>query len=53
LCLQVKYDVIIADQVAVVVPVLRLLTSAKVLFYCHFPDMLLTQRKSLAKRLYR
>lgn len=25
----------------------------KVLFYCHFPDQLLTQRRSLLKRLYR
>lgn len=48
------YDVIIADQVAVVVPVVRvLLPSSRVLFYCHFPDLLLTQRTSLLKRLYR
>lgn len=25
----------------------------KVLFYCHFPDQLLTQRQSVLKRLYR
>lgn len=25
----------------------------KVLFYCHFPDQLLTQRKSALKKLYR
>ncbi|KAG2446848.1 hypothetical protein HYH02_008005 [Chlamydomonas schloesseri] len=48
------YDVIIADQVAVVVPVVRaLMPRSRVLFYCHFPDLLLTQRKSLLKRLYR
>jgi len=29
------------------------LTGAKVLFYCHFPDKLLTQRESLIKKIYR
>lgn len=48
------YDVIIVDQVAAVVPLLRLLLpSTKVLFYCHFPDLLLTQRTSLLKAVYR
>ncbi|KXZ50092.1 hypothetical protein GPECTOR_18g69 [Gonium pectorale] len=48
------YDVIIADQVAIVVPVAKLLMPrTAVLFYCHFPDLLLTQRKSLLKSLYR
>lgn len=46
-------DVIICDQISACIPVLRLLSNAKVVFYCHFPDMLLTQRKSLLKRLYR
>lgn len=36
------------------IPVLRLARSRKkVLFYCHFPDQLLTQRKSALKKLYR
>lgn len=34
------------------VPVCRL-GNARVVFYCHFPDQLLTQRRSLLKRLYR
>jgi alpha-1,3/alpha-1,6-mannosyltransferase len=38
----VGYDVIIVDQVSVAVPVLLLLTRARVLFYCHFPDLLLS-----------
>ena len=48
-------DVIVCDQVSACIPVLRLLCSKKtrVLFYCHFPDMLLTQRKSWMKRFYR
>ncbi|EFJ42161.1 hypothetical protein VOLCADRAFT_67522 [Volvox carteri f. nagariensis] len=48
------YDVVIADQVAVVVPIVKLLMpSTKVLFYCHFPDLLLTKRESFLKKLYR
>ncbi|GIL78526.1 hypothetical protein Vretimale_6121 [Volvox reticuliferus] len=48
------YDVIIADQVAVVVPVVKLLMPrAKTLFYCHFPDLLLTKRESTLKKIYR
>lgn len=41
-------------QVSVCIPVLRLSRlRKKVLFYCHFPDQLLTQRKSTLKKLYR
>jgi alpha-1,3/alpha-1,6-mannosyltransferase len=52
---QPLYDVVIADQVSAVVPVLRYLTSSKVLFYCHFPDLLLAhgRSESVLKRLYR
>uniref|UniRef100_A0AAQ6IS31 Alpha-1,3/1,6-mannosyltransferase ALG2 n=2 Tax=Anabas testudineus TaxID=64144 RepID=A0AAQ6IS31_ANATE len=50
----VEYDVIFCDQVSVCIPVLRLSRHRKkVLFYCHFPDQLLTQRKSFLKKLYR
>ncbi|XP_038146994.1 alpha-1,3/1,6-mannosyltransferase ALG2 [Cyprinodon tularosa] len=49
-----EYDVIFCDQVSVCIPVLRLSRHRKkVLFYCHFPDQLLTQRKSALKKLYR
>lgn len=48
------YDVVVVDQVAATVPVLKLLLSnSRVLFYCHFPDMLLTHRASLLKSIYR
>ena len=41
-------------QVSVCIPVLRLSRRRKkVLFYCHFPDQLLSQRASALKRLYR
>ncbi|NWQ90717.1 ALG2 mannosyltransferase, partial [Burhinus bistriatus] len=40
--------------VSACIPVLRLArTRKKVLFYCHFPDQLLTKRESLLKRIYR
>ncbi|CAL8341313.1 unnamed protein product [Gadus morhua 'NCC'] len=49
-----EYDVVFCDQVSVCIPVLRLSRRRKkVLFYCHFPDQLLTQRQSALKRLYR
>lgn len=47
------YDYYILDQVSFPVPLLRL-KSRNVLFYCHYPDKLLsTERSSLIKRLYR
>ncbi|EIE26568.1 glycosyl transferase family 1 protein [Coccomyxa subellipsoidea C-169] len=48
-----QYDVVFVDQVSAAVPVLRLLTSSKVLFYCHFPDQLLAKRRSRLHSIYR
>ncbi|KAG5271901.1 hypothetical protein AALO_G00185380 [Alosa alosa] len=49
-----KFDVVFCDQVSACIPVLRLARQRKkVLFYCHFPDQLLTMRHSLLKRWYR
>jgi len=48
----VRYDVIVSDQLSVSIPILRL-TGAKILFYCHFPDKLLSQRTGSLKKLYR
>lgn len=45
-------DVFFCDQVSACIPVLKL-SKAKILFYCHFPDQLLTKRQSFAKKLYR
>ena len=48
------YDVIILDQVSLPIPFLRLLTSSQIVYYCHFPDLLLsTNRKSPLKKCYR
>jgi len=47
-----SYDVIFCDQISVTNPLLKL-RGAKVLFYCHFPDKLLSIRKSVIKKIYR
>ncbi|CAE7852782.1 ALG2 [Symbiodinium sp. KB8] len=48
------FDIFICDQVSICVPVLRMLAPhAKVLFYCHFPDQLLSSRGGWLKALYR
>lgn len=46
------YDVIFCDQISACIYILKFF-NAKVVFYCHFPDMLLTKRESLLKKLYR
>ena len=49
------HDVVfIVDQIPAVLPILKVLCpNAKILFYCHFPDMLLAPRKSIVAKLYR
>lgn len=52
--LEPHFDVLMCDQVSVCVPILRLLAPrTRILFYCHFPDQLLSPRKSLVKQFYR
>ena len=46
-------QVVVVDQVSSPIVLLRLASSAAVLFYCHFPDMLLATRSSLLRRVYR
>ena len=48
-----KPDVIICDQISNAIPFLRLFSSAKIIFYCHYPDQLLTERNSFWKITYR
>ncbi|XP_022142935.1 alpha-1,3/1,6-mannosyltransferase ALG2 isoform X2 [Momordica charantia] len=48
-----SFDVILADQISVVVPLLKLKRSTKVVFYCHFPDLLLAKHTTILRRLYR
>ncbi|KAL7218377.1 hypothetical protein ACSBR2_011612 [Camellia fascicularis] len=48
-----SFDVILADQVSVVIPLMKLKKSTKVVFYCHFPDLLLAQHTTILRRIYR
>lgn len=49
-----QIDVIFCDQISLGIPILRLATRRpKILFYCHFPDQLLSQPGTVLKRLYR
>lgn len=49
-----KIDVIFVDQISLGVPILKLASfNPKILFYCHFPDQLLSQPGSFIKRMYR
>ncbi|PSN49727.1 Alpha-1,3/1,6-mannosyltransferase ALG2 [Blattella germanica] len=45
-------DIVFCDLVSVCIPFLRM-SNAKVLFYCHFPDQLLSQPGGTLKALYR
>ncbi|XP_071445387.1 alpha-1,3/1,6-mannosyltransferase ALG2 [Hetaerina americana] len=46
-------DVVFCDLVSACVPVLRMNKKLRVLFYCHFPDQLLSRPEGNLKRLYR
>ena len=48
-----KFDVIVVDQVSACIPVLKIFSNARIFFYCHFPDLLLSQRSNLLKSMYR
>ncbi|PKI73131.1 hypothetical protein CRG98_006473 [Punica granatum] len=47
------FDVILADQVSAVIPILKCKKSTKVVFYCHFPDLLLAQHTTFLRKMYR
>ena len=40
-------------QVSMCIPVLRLFTRVPVLFYCHFPDLLLASHRTYMQKIYR
>lgn len=50
-----QFDYFIVDQLSFCVPFLSLFSrkDTKVLFYCHFPDLLLSKQTSFIKSLYR
>eukprot|EP01104_Vermistella_antarctica_P020785 TRINITY_DN904_c0_g1_i1.p1 TRINITY_DN904_c0_g1~~TRINITY_DN904_c0_g1_i1.p1 ORF type:complete len:463 (-),score=111.36 TRINITY_DN904_c0_g1_i1:2-1390(-) len=47
-----RFDIVCGDQVSITIPLLKWVAK-KVVFYCHFPDKMLTTRKSFLKRIYR
>ena len=49
---KLEFDLIFCDQISACIPILKL-SKKKVIFYCHFPDQLLTERKTFIKKLYR
>ncbi|VDK18256.1 unnamed protein product [Anisakis simplex] len=57
-CLNVQSDLIFCDSISACLVVFRLfrlfgLCQAPLFFYCHFPDLLLTEHQGFFKRLYR
>jgi alpha-1,3/alpha-1,6-mannosyltransferase len=48
-----RFDVIFCDLISHAIPLLRLLNRARIVFYCHFPDLLLTPSRHFLHRLYR
>ncbi len=48
-----QFDVVFCDVVAHAIPLVRLLSRAGVIFYCHFPDKLLAPRRTRWYQLYR
>lgn len=43
---------VVADQVSVVLPILRIF-GYKTIFYCHYPDKLLAGKRGFFKTIYR
>eukprot|EP01029_Cantina_marsupialis_P028203 TRINITY_DN775854_c0_g1_i1.p1 TRINITY_DN775854_c0_g1~~TRINITY_DN775854_c0_g1_i1.p1 ORF type:complete len:484 (-),score=110.10 TRINITY_DN775854_c0_g1_i1:113-1471(-) len=49
-----RWDVIVCDQISASIPILRILNpTARIVFYCHYPDLLLSSRTSFLKQIYR
>uniref|UniRef100_A0A7E4V0U8 Alpha-1,3/1,6-mannosyltransferase ALG2 n=1 Tax=Panagrellus redivivus TaxID=6233 RepID=A0A7E4V0U8_PANRE len=46
-------DVVFIDSISLPVPLIKWFSTAKVLFYCHFPDQLLASHDSFILRAYR
>ncbi len=47
-----KFQIFLVDQISIAIPILKM-NGSSVLFYCHFPDQLLSIRKSGLKSVYR
>lgn len=55
MCFWRRYEIFFCDQVSTCVPLLRYCTRGKVIYYCHYPDQLLTSTYNLngATKVYR
>nr|XP_029120031.1 alpha-1,3/1,6-mannosyltransferase ALG2 isoform X3 [Elaeis guineensis] len=47
------FEETVADQVSVVIPLMKIRRSMKIIFYCHFPDLVLAQHTTALRRTYR
>lgn len=50
------HDLVLCDQVPTCIPIFKWFdyrNKSRIIYYCHFPDQLLTDRETLAKRIYR
>lgn len=48
-----QYDYFIIDQLSYCIPIISLFSLGKILFYCHFPDQLLSKNEGKLKSIYR
>jgi len=48
-----RFDVIFCNLISHTIPFLRVFSRARIIFYCHFPDQLLTPPRHFLYRLYR
>lgn len=44
-----EFDLIIADQISTGLPLLKRFLSKRIIFYCHFPDLLLVKKEEAGK----
>ncbi|KAI5066902.1 hypothetical protein GOP47_0017430 [Adiantum capillus-veneris] len=47
-----SFNIVLVDQVSAVIPLVKR-TYSKVIFYCHFPDLLLAKHTNRLRKLYR
>jgi|SRR5581483_9269435 alpha-1,3/alpha-1,6-mannosyltransferase len=48
-----RFDVVFSDLIPHAIPALKLLSRAKILYYCHYPDRRIGETMNLRRRLYR
>lgn len=46
-------EIVFCDLVSHHIPVLKFISQVRVIYYCHFPDKLLTNRSTTLRKLYR